>query len=214
VTDPGSQIFYLAKLDGATGAAIKAKTWGGSGRTDAYSLTVDASNNILGVGSLGANIDFSGGITMNNLGMTDAFVVKVTADLTPLWAKSFGDSGYDQTAKTVAVSSSGDVYFGGSFKGELGALNLTSTTTENLDAFLGQLSGVDGSVVCGHAYGDAPGAEQLSTVTVARAATGALADWIAIGGTFSKTITLGTTTLDVGSGSNFTQNGFVSRITP
>ncbi|MGB8296251.1 MAG: hypothetical protein WCG85_12560, partial [Polyangia bacterium] len=44
-------------------------------------------------------------------------------------------------------------------------------------------------------YGDAAGTQAVSAVTVATAATGALADSVMIGGSFQNTITLGSTTL-------------------
>jgi hypothetical protein len=149
-----------------------------------------------------------------DLGLTDAFVVKLASDLTPLWAKSFGDSAYDQTAKTVAVSSKGDVLLGGSFKGSLGVLGPSSTSNTALDAFLAQLSPTDGSVVCAHGYGDATGAQQVMTIAVARAATGALADSLLVSGTFQSQITLGTTpTLDTGGPATMS-NSFVARAIP
>ncbi|HEX7505453.1 MAG TPA: hypothetical protein VF550_01695, partial [Polyangia bacterium] len=134
---------------------------------------------------------------------------------------------FDQTAKTVAVSSTGDVYFGGSYKGGLGALGLTSTCTEtvdnstdagpitkincaNLDAFVAQLAGADGSVVCARTYGDATGAQMISSVSVARATTGALADSVTFGGSFASRLVLGPFTLDTGSGS--VSDGYVARV--
>jgi hypothetical protein len=212
--DPNNEkgLLYVAKLSAATGVAIAAQTWGAVGRTDAYGITADASNNIVITGSLGGDIDFGAGISIADLGLTDAFVVKLTSTLAPAWAKSFGDAAFDQTAKTVGVSSTGDVYFGGSFKGGLGTLGLTSASTTALDAFVAQLAPTDGSMVCAHAYGDAAGAQQLTSLAVARAATGALADSILIGGGFSSQMPLGSTILDTGNAS--TPASFIGRITP
>ena len=175
-------------------------------------MTVDGNNNVLLAGSLGGNIDFGGGISISDLGLTDAFVVKLTGALAPVWARSFGDAAYDQTAKTVAVSSTGDVFFGGSFKGSLGTLGPPAGGTTATDAFLAQLAGGDGSVVCARAYGDVAGGQQLTTITVARAATGALANAITMGGTFTSQITLGTATLDTGDPG--ISASYVGRVTP
>jgi len=201
VADTSAALLYVAKLNGTTGAVTSAATWGTAGRTSAYGLTVDASSNIVVAGSLGANIDFGGGISITNLGLTDAFVAKLTTALVPVWAKSYGDAAFDQTAKAVGVASNGDVFVGGSFKGTLGALGLTSASTTALDAWTAQLASADGATLCAHAYGDAAGAQAVGNLTVARTATGALANSMMMSGGFSGAIVLGSATLDTGSAS-------------
>ncbi|MGC9985965.1 MAG: hypothetical protein ABSF35_20360, partial [Polyangia bacterium] len=115
--------------------------------------------------------------------------------LVPQWAESFGDANYDQAAKAVGVSSTGNVFIGGAYEGSLGALGLTASSNTALDAFTAELSGVDGSVICAHSYGDAAGTQQVTAVTVARAASGAMTDSTMIGGSFTNTITLGSISL-------------------
>jgi hypothetical protein len=62
---------------------------------------------------------------------------------------------------------------------------------------LAKLAAADGSVVCAEMYGDKSGTtHEVRTVAVAPAATGTLADSLAIGGQFSGTITFGSTVLD------------------
>ena len=211
VADTSLALLYVAKLSGTDGTGVAAQTWGSAGRTNAYALAADASNNVIVAGSLGGNIDFGGGISITDLGLTDAFVVKLSPALVPIWAQAFGDATYDQAAKTVGVSSAGDVYFGGSFKGSLGTLGPSASSNTAPDAFLAQLA-PDGSVVCAHAYGDAAGAQQVLSLVVARAATAGVADAITVGGTFQSQITLGGTTLDTGGAS--VSSSFISRVTP
>ncbi len=186
-------LLYTAVLASADGTPTAASTWGATGKVSPFSVAVDASNNIIVAGSLGASVSFGGTIgTVVDLGLTDAFVAKlsVTAPtLNPIWAKSFGDAAHDQQAKSVATSSNGDVYVGGLFSGTLGAMNLTSFTNTNSDGFVAHLSGVDGSVLCAHVYGDAAGVQETDYVTVARTATGSLLDNVVIGGAFTSTIT-------------------------
>jgi hypothetical protein len=212
VSDTTAGLFFVAKLASADGLPIAAATWGTSGRNNAYGVTVDASDNIVVAGSLNGNIDFGGGIAITNTGLTDVFAVKLTSALAPVWAKSFGDSLYDQSAKVVGVSAGGDVFIGGSFKGTLGALGLTSSSTTALDAFTAQLAAADGTPLCAHVYGDAAGAQAVSGLTVARAASGALANSIMFAGAFSSDITLGSSTLSTGSAS--LSASFLSRLAP
>ncbi|HEX7505460.1 MAG TPA: hypothetical protein VF550_01730 [Polyangia bacterium] len=213
VSDTTMALLYVAKLKSADGTGLVAQTWGTAGRTDAYALTIDAGNNIVVAGSLGGNIAFSGTISITDLGLTDAFVAKFTTALVPVWAKSFGDANFDQTAKAVAVSSAGDVFVGGSFKGSMGSLAITSASTTALDAWTVQLASADGSVICSaKAYGDAAGAQAVGAITQARTATGALANSVMMGGAFSSQIQLGTTLLDTGSAS--VAASYITRVVP
>jgi len=186
-------LLYAAVLASADGTPTAASTWGTTGKVSPFSIAVDASNNIILAGSLGASVNFGGTIgTVADLGLTDAFVAKlsVTAPtLSPIWAESFGDAAHDQQAKSVATSSNGDVYVGGLFSGTMGTMNLTSFANTNSDGFVAHLSGQDGSVLCAHVYGDAAGVQEVDDVTVARAATGGLVDNVVIGGAFTSTIT-------------------------
>jgi len=211
VSDTTASLLYVAKLASADGTPLAASTWGTSGKVIPYALTVDASSNIIVAGSLGATITM-GTITVTDLGATDVFVAKLTTALSPVWAKSFGDANFDQQAKSVATSSTGDVYVAGLFIGSMGAMNLTSLSNTNSDGFVGHLAGADGSVVCAHVYGDANGAQGVSSIAVARAATGALANEVQIGGGFSNTITFGGTVLNTTSPS--ISQSYISRLNP
>jgi hypothetical protein len=199
---------FLAQLAAADGSLQWASSFAGttSFRSDAYGLTVDANGNIVMGGSLGSSVDFGNGHVATWTGLTDAFAVKFNAPQGPplvapnsLWVYSDGDPNganpYDQTVETVAVSSAGDVFVGGSFRGALPALGLTDSSNATTDAFMAQLSGANGSVLCAHAYGDARGDQSITTISVARVATGALADSIFVGGVFYSSITLGSKTL-------------------
>ena len=210
--DSSTAILFVAKLKGADGTALAAASWGTAGRSDAYGVTVDGSNNIVIAGSIGAAVDMGGGVSMSYAGLTDAFAAKLTTALVPVWARAFGDVNYDQKVKSVGVSSSGDVYIGGNFEGSLGALGLTASANTALDAFDAQLSGVDGSPLCANAYGDAAGTQGITSLTVARTATGALANSIMIGGGFSSDMMIGN--FDLNTGSPGLSASFIARLTP
>ena len=198
VSGSTSSLLYVATLDGVTGTPTAASTWGTAGKVSPFGITVDASNNIIVAGSLGANVSFGATAgTITDLGLTDAFVVKMSVSaptLSPIWAKSFGDATFDQQAKSVATSSNGDVYLAGLFVGTMGAMNLSSFGNTTTDGFVAHLSGQDGSVLCAQRYGDTSGIQEVDAITVARAASGALLDNVAVGGAFTSTITFGATT--------------------
>jgi hypothetical protein len=202
-SDTTMALLYIAKLDGLTGTPIVAQTWGSSGRVNAYSITADKDNNIIVAGTTGTNIDFGGGISIVDLGATDAFVVKVSSSLAPAWAKSFGDATGDQGAKTVATSSTGDVYFGGAFVGSMGALGITNSNTAT-DAYIAELAAADGSVQCVHQYGDAAGAQSVTAITIARLLTN---NQMVVAGGFTSAITFGNlsslTTAGPGTSANY-----------
>jgi hypothetical protein len=201
VADTTLGLLYVAKLSGTDGSGLAGKTWGTGGRSDAVAITVDRDNNIIMGGSLGTTVDFGGGVTATYAGLTDAFVVKLSSTLAPVWAKAFGDAAYDQKVQSLGTSSTGDVFIGGSFKGALTGLGLAGSTV-SLDAFAAELSGSDGSPragsgtgLCAFGYGDDPGAQSISALTVARTATGAVADSVLMVGDFASTVTFGTTEL-------------------
>ena len=213
VADLTLAIIYVAKLEGSTGTAISAQTWRSAGRSNAYGLTVDSDSNIVLAGLLGADMDLGGGLRIANYGWTDAFVIKLTPALAPVWAKSFGDDDLDQGVKSVGVSSKGNVIIGGTFQGSLGTLGLVSAgKTAASDGFTAELAAADGAILSARAYGDAAGAQSVSVVTVARAASGALTNSIFVGGTFFSSITFGSTTLSNGSPRSFAS--YVARLAP
>jgi hypothetical protein len=188
---------FVAVLD-PNGTVLQAATWGTSGVSDVYGVAVDNSSpaNIVIAGDIGATITM-GSKTVTDLGLkTNGFVAKLNSSLVPQWAMSFGDAAFPSAVKAVSLSSSGNVFIGGAFEGTLNGLNgLAASGNSALDAFTAELSGTDGSVLCAQTYGDAPGTQQAFAVTVASAATGTLADSVMIGGSFTSTVALGSTTL-------------------
>lgn len=208
VSDPTASLPFVATLSGTTGAPIAGKTWGTSGVAIPYGLTVDASGNVIVAGSSSVGSGVDGGASVMG-----AFVVKLNSSLTLVWTQSFGDGTSTQQAKSVAASSNGDVYLAGSFVGTMGPnANLTSFSSSNTDAFVGHLAAADGSVLCAHVYGDAAAGQAASAITVARTATGALVDSVAIGGQFASTMTFGSTVLNTGSPSVI--DSYVARLSP
>jgi hypothetical protein len=209
---------FVAVLD-PNGTPVYAADWGTSGVSDVNGIAFDKSSpaNIVIGGSLGATITMPKAdaslITVTDQGKTDGFVAKLNPNLSAQWAMSFGDTSYGQAVKSLALSSTGNVFFGGSFEGTLTGLNgLTSNGNATTDAFSGELSGVDGSVMCAQEYGDSQGTQSANFVTVANGTTGSLANNVVYGGSYSNTITFGSSVLN--SGSPGTGYNFLARLIP
>jgi hypothetical protein len=203
---------YVAKLKAATGATLAAASWGKGGRSHVNSVAVDADDNVFVGGTLGASMDLGAGVTLAAEGMGDAFVVKLAPTLAPRWAKSFGDSSFEQSVKSLAVTATGDVLIAGTVTGSLGGLGLTSSGLAAPDAFVARLAAANGATLSAHRYGDPDGAQGITAIAVARTAAGALADLVIGVGTFTGTVTFGPTTLrasDLGSVA-----GYVARLPP
>src|SRR6185369_11843608 len=75
-----------------------------------------------------------GSATLTRIGSRDAFVAKLNASGTVLWAKNFGGSGASAYGNGIAVDGSGNVYLGGYFQ----SANLTTPALTKIgtqDAF-------------------------------------------------------------------------------
>jgi len=213
----GMAFIFVAKLDGTTGNVVAAQGWGTTGRSDAFAVTVDGSNNILLAGDISGAMDFGNDANSNDvsiayLGLTDAFVAKFTSALVPIWAKSYGDAAHDQTVNGIAADSSGNVFIGGTYSGNLGGLGLNSASPTSPDAFIAQLARANGSLLCARSYGDAVGRQDILAGGVVSGAAGGLPNAVFIGGMFASSMTLGSTTITTpGSGTRYP---FVARLSP
>ncbi|MBM4076589.1 MAG: hypothetical protein FJ267_13240, partial [Planctomycetes bacterium] len=121
--------------------------FGGVGSAAALSVAVDGSGNVYTTGDFSGMADFDPGVGTLNLtssGYRDVFVSKLSSSGDLLWAKAFGGINYDDTAVSVAVDGSGNVYTTGDFSGSadfdpgVGTLNLTSSGYS--DGFVSKLS--------------------------------------------------------------------------
>lgn len=108
----GDDDIYLAKFNSA-GNLLWAKRYGESGEDKASSIASDTSGNIYITGYFTSNnIDFDS-FTLPGIGYT-AFVVKLDAGGTAVWAEKFGRLDYPAPTK-ITADRNGDVYVTGQF---------------------------------------------------------------------------------------------------
>ncbi|MBL7912358.1 MAG: SBBP repeat-containing protein [Bacteroidia bacterium] len=117
LTSAGAKDIFILKLD-ALGNFVWAKRIGSTSNENAYSLSLDASANIHITGDYTLPVDFDpnvGVATLNYIGQSDVFVLKLDASGNYIWAKGFGGTNFD-FAYTVCVDGAGNVYTTGSFQ--------------------------------------------------------------------------------------------------
>ena len=115
LSSAGSEDVFLVKLAGSNGAHTWSKSFGSTGIDIAYGVTVDASSNVVAVGSFSGSVNFGGGALVS-AGAAEAFVMKYTGPGVFVWAARCGGIA-DDTSKAVAVDTSGNVVVTGSFQG-------------------------------------------------------------------------------------------------
>jgi len=114
----GNTDIFISKLD-ANGNFVWAKRMGGTSNDIANSITIDASGNVYTTGIFRETADFDPGAGVSNLtsaGHEDIFISKLDANGNFVWAKSMGDTFFDDES-SIAIDASGNVYTTGSFWG-------------------------------------------------------------------------------------------------
>ncbi|WP_417590480.1 SBBP repeat-containing protein [Owenweeksia hongkongensis] len=118
LSSAGDQDFFVQKLD-AFGNFLWAKSFGDSLREQGHSIFVDSLGNVYTTGYFEGAVDFDPGAGISILtsaGNNDVFVQKLDAGGNFIWAKSFGDSLWEEGNSTI-VDLSGNVYTTGYFRG-------------------------------------------------------------------------------------------------
>jgi uncharacterized repeat protein (TIGR01451 family) len=145
LTSVGSSDAFISKLD-STGAFVWAKQLGGMNQDNAYSITVDAAENVYTTGYFNGTADFDPGTSTQNLtsvGSGDVFVSKLDSNGAFVWTKQLGGTG-DDFGASIAVDAVGNVYTTGYFNGTAdfdpgtSMQNLTSAGLQ--DIFVSKLS--------------------------------------------------------------------------
>jgi hypothetical protein len=216
---PGSSFrrwLWIAKFDGATGAAISQASFGaGAGNHRPAAMVVDSSGMLVISGYLTNSLNFgtTPATLLTSAGSNDAFVAKIDpAAATPfglVWSTRIGGVGADD-ARGVAVDSSGDVIAVGLFNGSTtGAATLTSVGSTVPSLFVVKLDGGTGmtqhAAPGGAVYGNVTNGAAANAVVVNRRGAGAVKDLVVLGGEFTGLLDFGapTTQLNVDSAQDF-----------
>jgi hypothetical protein len=141
LTSKGSSDIFTAEYS-PTGALLWARQAGGSSSDAGVGLAVDASGNVYTTGRFTDQGYFDPGsrsVTISGAGGSDAFVWKLTASGSYVWARDVGGTGSD-VGNALALDSVGNVYVAGSFKSTVdfdpGSGTQQITTNGNADAFV------------------------------------------------------------------------------
>jgi hypothetical protein len=137
-TDPEDGCEGQAKCDGtgscAGGVLVWSKSFGAPGVQLVFDVAVDATRNIVIVGTFGGTLSF-GGDALVAQGERDVFVAKFRADGKHLWSKRFGDVGQDG-ATSVAIDAAGNVIVTGQFQGNVDFGDGTLLQSQDLGGFV------------------------------------------------------------------------------
>ncbi len=119
LTNTGAADIFVARYT-AAGAYLWAQRFGsagGVGTSRATAVAVDSGGNVVFTGGFQNTVNFGGG-SLTSAGSYDIFVAKYSAAGAYVWAKRFGDTGYDY-AYGVAVDGNGNVVMTGSYQGTI-----------------------------------------------------------------------------------------------
>jgi len=188
VLDANRDIFVVKYA--SDGSIVWAKRAGTSGDNTAYAVAADTSGNVFVGGRFFTSITFGATTPLTSAGIADIFIVKYTADGTPLWAKSAGGS-LEDIAKGITTDRLGYCYLAGFFKSasiNFGFDTLTNAGTGTSDLFVTEFDPF-GNVVWAKSAGST-GDEYIASIAV-----DTLRNFFITGNFGSPTFELDTTTL-------------------
>jgi hypothetical protein len=212
---------WVAKLNGATGAAIAAQAFDTSGLVASETIAVDAQGNVFVAGYFTPKFNFGVGTTLTALG-TDSFVMKLSSSLAPVWARRWGGAGNLATSSGIAVDSNGNPTVVGFFSGKVDVGPGNTVLTANAPAIAAQdiliasLDGATGATTCAHNYGSlaSNSTQNASAVAVNRWTTGASKNGVAIVGIYWGVLDFGPPTTALSAGTATSQAGYLLELQP
>ena len=164
-------------------------------------IALDASGNIVIVGSFAGSLTIGGGMLAATAGRTDAFVAKFTPSGDLLWAKAFEGIGVDQ-GNAVAVDALGNALVTGSYVGAT-AFGATTLTGAVASTFVTKI-GPSGNVLW------AKGFAGTATVSGTHIGIDAAGDAF-VSGPYQGMVSIGATNLSLPAGAS---SAYVAKLTP
>ena len=201
LTNNGGYDIFIAKYD-ASGNVVWAKSAGGSGYDEGYSISLDTSGNSYITGYFSSPTITFGATTLINYdstGYEDIFIAKYDASGNVIWAKSAGGNS-DDWGQSICTDVSGNSYITGWFNSPtitFGATTLINDSTGYEDIFIAKYD-ASGNVI----WAKSAGGSDSYLVESANICVDANGNSYITGCFNSPTITFGTTTLTNNSNGN------------
>jgi hypothetical protein len=130
-TNNGSSDIFIVKYD-TNGNVIWAKSNGGNGYDEAYSLSADAVGNVFVTGGFGSPTINFGSTTLTNSGNGDLFLAKYDVNGNVIWAKRAGGTWVD-AGNSVSADPIGNVFITGYFQSP--SITFGSTTLNSAGSY-------------------------------------------------------------------------------
>jgi len=143
----------------ATGFGL---AWGGTGNDFAYDIAVDSTGAAYITGYYAAATNFGGGVRAN-AGSSDIYLLKLNADGTYAWDKTFGNS-FAQIGWAVAVDASDHLYLGGQIRGDLDFGGGIMSAPTNNDSFFVKFDN-NGNFLWQKYYGSSSAVDRATGIT-------------------------------------------------
>ena len=132
-TSGGESDIFIAKYN-ARGTVLWVQTAGGSLRAYGKSISLDAAGNVYVVGEYKGTATFNG-ISKTSEGENDLFIAKYNSSGVVQWVQSAGGPSFD-SARSVAVDASGNVYIVGQYFGTTTFEGTSKTSAGSDDIFI------------------------------------------------------------------------------
>ena len=152
LTSGGKEDVFVAKLN-PSGATLWSRRYGDATTQYGERIASDGSGNVIVSGAFQGTLDFGVGGKLVSNGGFDIFVVKMSANGTPVWSISYGSDG-DETHPSIAVDAAGDVFVTSAFLKTINVGKLPLTSVGGNDLLLAKIA-PDGKFVWSKKFGDA-----------------------------------------------------------
>jgi hypothetical protein len=209
ITSAGGYDVFVAKLN-AAGTCQWGKKYGDANNDQfGWGIAAIPGGEVAVVGEFEGAANFGAGLNTTSLGSSDVFVMRIkNTDGNSVWAKQFGDAGY-QTAYSVAADAQGaNLVVAGAFDGSIdfGGGALTNPNVGTDDIFVAKLAAGDGAFGFGKRFG---GADDQTPTRVAFDGLGN----VLLVGDYQGTFSFGGGNLTNADAGNTTRDAFVAKLT-
>jgi|GEM_PF-2598885 len=195
IQNPGASDVFIVKLSSDDGSCAWSRAFGDGWDQSAFSVAVDAAQNIVLTGTFTGTLDFgqpTAPLTivddpMVNGDFAEIFVARLDKDGKPLGSRAIGDAPFNPAEITLGltVDTSNDVLITGAFEGALAMSSEPIYNEGPLDLFLAKLTGDSLQSVWWHTSGD------KDKIQVGRQVVADASNNIYFGGYFASDIKLG-----------------------